>query len=173
MPVEFTLHLAPARELRERPIGSYRIQFRSLHLARARELRAGFACVSRRLARLHLARELRVNSHICCAGFPRVAPRTRTRVAGNPIGCLSSFPFVDDKGIVDPWVVVKEKNIDRRHLTVGQKASFGDELREHFEVEAKERQRLSEGRGKRKGKDDCPYLNGQSRDKATASQNRA
>lgn len=39
---------------------------------------------------------------------------------------------VDDAGLIDPWIVVTEKNFARKHLTDGQKESFGHELRSHF-----------------------------------------
>jgi protein gp37 len=45
-----------------------------------------------------------------------------------------------DAGIVDPWVTSKTKNIDRRHLDVGQIAYFGSAWLEHERAEAKKRQ---------------------------------
>jgi hypothetical protein len=54
-------------------------------------------------------------------------------------------------------------NLARRHLTSSQKAMVASDALPHFEAEAKKRQRLSNGRGK-KGKAKVPELFGQSRD---------
>ena len=69
----------------------------------------------------------------------------------------------DDNGVVDPWVISKNKNIDRRHLSPGQKAIFAAAWMEHETAAAKERQ-------KRKPADSAvetfPPQNGKARDKA-------
>lgn len=46
----------------------------------------------------------------------------------------------DDPGIVDPWETVNMLNMDRKHLTVGQKAMFAQAWREAESEAAKERQ---------------------------------
>lgn len=46
----------------------------------------------------------------------------------------------DDFEIIDPWATVNTLNIQRRQLTVGQKASFGDDWREAEDAAARERQ---------------------------------
>lgn len=50
-------------------------------------------------------------------------------------------------------------NLHRRHLTSGQRAALAVEVEPMFAEEAKERQRLSEGRGK-KGEEIFPHLKG-------------
>jgi len=51
----------------------------------------------------------------------------------------------DDNGVVDPWVISKNKNIDRRHLSPGQKAIFAAAWMEHETAAAKERQKGGQG----------------------------
>jgi len=71
--------------------------------------------------------------------------------------------------IEDPVSFVESCNLRRRDLTTGQRAMFGANKVEHYEDEAKKRQKLSKGRGK-KGKETVPDLNkGQSRDAAGAT----
>lgn len=71
------------------------------------------------------------------------------------------------KVTIDPWQVAYAENIARRHLQVGQIACFGLAWLEDEKKAAKERMRLSEGRGavKEKGVETLPHLNGKSRDK--------
>jgi protein gp37 len=67
----------------------------------------------------------------------------------------------------DPWQVAFAENIARRHLDVKRKAAFGLAWQEHEKQNAKERQRLSEGRPK-KGVETFPQVIedvGKSRDK--------
>lgn len=67
----------------------------------------------------------------------------------------------------DPWQVAFAENIARRHLDVKRKAAFGLAWQEHEKQNAKERQRLSEGRPK-KGVETFPQViedAGKSRDK--------
>lgn len=62
-------------------------------------------------------------------------------------------------------------NFARRHLTSSQAAACSLEYEKQLAEEAKERQKLSEGRGK-KGKEKIPDLNqekGQARDQAAAA----
>lgn len=51
------------------------------------------------------------------------------------------------KGSITQWII--SKNLQRRHLTASQRAVVGFELLPLLENEAKERQRLSRGRGKK------------------------
>lgn len=76
----------------------------------------------------------------------------------------------DDPGIVDPWIVSKTRNIDRRHLTVGQIAYFGQAMMESEKVKAKERyaERDKGGRGNVKSVETFPPTfmdSGKARDK--------
>jgi protein gp37 len=67
----------------------------------------------------------------------------------------------------DPWQVAFAENIARRHLDAKRKAAFGLAWQEHEKQNAKERQRLSEGRPK-KGVETFPQViedAGKSRDK--------
>ena len=48
---------------------------------------------------------------------------------------------------VDPWAHVMSLNIERRHLTVGQKAMFSERMLEAEQAKAKERQREALSRG--------------------------
>lgn len=70
----------------------------------------------------------------------------------------------------DPWDFVRSENIERRHLTIGQKAAFAYE-RKRYEAElAKER--MSAGGKAAQGVEDFPPLQenkGKARDKAGAS----
>lgn len=64
----------------------------------------------------------------------------------------------------DPIAYVLSLNLQRRHLSASQKAMIGDKARALYDRQAKERQKLSEGRGK-KGVVSVPHLNeGKSRD---------
>jgi len=45
---------------------------------------------------------------------------------------------------VDPWQIAEDKNINRRHLTTGQKSMFGAKKKEFFNAEAKERQGVTQ-----------------------------
>ena len=56
----------------------------------------------------------------------------------------------------DPVSFVLSMNLHRRHLTQGQRAAVGVKVEELFAAQAKERQRLSEGRGK-KGVENVPH----------------
>jgi hypothetical protein len=56
-------------------------------------------------------------------------------------------------------------NLHRRHLTPGQKAAIAAEALPHYEAEAKERQRLSQGKGV-KVLQDCSTLKGESAEHA-------
>jgi ParB-like chromosome segregation protein Spo0J len=65
----------------------------------------------------------------------------------------------------DPVAYVISVNLHRRHLTPGQRAMCAARAREMYDLRAKERQRLSEGRGK-KGMANLPDLKGTARDDA-------
>lgn len=67
----------------------------------------------------------------------------------------------------DPVAFVLSHNLHRRHLTPSQKSMVAARARDVYDAQAKERQRLSEGRGK-KGPANLPDLNdtGDARDKA-------
>jgi len=67
--------------------------------------------------------------------------------------------FIEWKGKGSPTEWGISQNLFRRHLTSGQRAVVAYDLLPMMEVEAKERQRLSKGRGK-KGSQDCATLNG-------------
>jgi len=69
-----------------------------------------------------------------------------------------------DGHVSDPGGYVISLNIHRRHLSISRRAMSMARLRDIYDAKAKERQRQSKGRGQ-KGKEVCPDLNGQSRDK--------
>jgi hypothetical protein len=70
----------------------------------------------------------------------------------------------------DIWEWVKINNIDRRHLTVGQKAMFVQARLEAEKKEAKKRQATSTGGATPQLRETFPQAeNGKSRDKAGAS----
>ena len=64
-----------------------------------------------------------------------------------------------------PAAFVVSMNAKRRHLTASQKAAAAALAEPHFAEEAKERQRLSQGRGK-KGSVKLPYLKGKASEQA-------
>ena len=70
-------------------------------------------------------------------------------------------PFNGD----DPLAYVLSMNLKRRHLTQGQKAMIAADALPQFEKEAKKRQQLSKGRGK-KGPAKMPDLKRDARDDA-------
>lgn len=65
----------------------------------------------------------------------------------------------------DPFALSWSLNGERRQLSTSQKGMVAARMRGHYEAEAKERQRLSEGRG-RKGPANLPDLKGDARDRA-------
>jgi protein gp37/ParB-like chromosome segregation protein Spo0J len=84
----------------------------------------------------------------------------RTRLLACYI-CDQEIRVVDESPDADPWAVVNSTNIQRRQLTVGQKAVFGLRWVEHEKADAKKRQ-------VRKPADSvvdmCPQQNGKTRD---------
>ena len=81
----------------------------------------------------------------------------RRYLACQQTGETPQFVVWDRKGLARNFVV--SANIHRRHLTPSQKAAIGLELLEAEGPKAKDRQRLSRGRG-RKGAKQCATLNG-------------
>ncbi|MCH7689188.1 MAG: hypothetical protein IH899_21360, partial [Planctomycetes bacterium] len=73
--------------------------------------------------------------------------------------------FVEWDGDGSPLAWVISKNLMRRHLTASQRAVVAFGLLPLLEVEAKERQRLSKGRGK-KGAQTCATLTGKASEQA-------
>ena len=65
----------------------------------------------------------------------------------------------------DPLKFVLSMNLHRRQLTAGQRAFVAVEVEKYLAVEAKDRQKLSKGRGK-KGVEIMPHLNEKARDQA-------
>ena len=81
----------------------------------------------------------------------------RRYLACQQAGVEPKFLVWDRKGSARRFVL--SANIHRRHLTPSQRAAIGLELLEEEESKAKDRQRLSNGRGK-KGAKQCATLNG-------------
>ncbi|TWT55471.1 ParB-like nuclease domain protein [Thalassoglobus neptunius] len=73
--------------------------------------------------------------------------------------------FVEWDGDGSPTAWVISKNIQRRHLTASQRAAIAVELLPLLEAEAKERQRLSRGKGV-KGAKDCSISTGKASEHA-------
>jgi hypothetical protein len=80
---------------------------------------------------------------------------------------LSCSHLCQAEGFGSPIAFVVSENVRRRHLTSTQPAVVGEAAEELFAKEAKQRQKLSPGRGK-KGKEKVPdvFENGQFRDQA-------
>ena len=89
--------------------------------------------------------------------------RNRFRVC-REIGIEPAFRKWDGKA-GSPLSVVLSLNLHRRHLTSSQRAAIAVEILPLLEREAKERQRLSKGRGQ-KGTEKIPDLKGEARDQA-------
>lgn len=76
---------------------------------------------------------------------------------------MAEIRVTTDNGVVNPWEQVNSLNMKRRHLTVGQRAMFGDAWRLAEDDAAREREHA--GRPK-KGMETFPEVNGgTSRDK--------
>lgn len=69
----------------------------------------------------------------------------------------------------DPIAYVLSLNRFRRHLSHSQWAMIGDRARDLYDQQAKERQKLSKGRGKKGVNDSTHLLEGKSRDHAGAA----
>ncbi len=79
----------------------------------------------------------------------------KSRIAACEIaGVEPTFQEWNGKGSPTEWVI--RENLIRRHLTSSQKAVIAHDLLPILEQEAKERQRLSRGRGKKVGKPSPP-----------------
>jgi DNA modification methylase/predicted RNA methylase len=85
----------------------------------------------------------------------------RRYLACQQAGVSPEFGAWDRKG--SPFAFVVSANIHRRHLTPGQRAVIGLELFEEEHRNAKDRQRLSKGRGK-KGAQRCATSNGKAKE---------
>lgn len=74
-------------------------------------------------------------------------------------------PITREVNPADPVAYVLSINLHRRHLTESQRAMIGAAVKEIYEKEAKERQKMSGGRGV-KGVDHGPHLSGGDESKA-------
>ena len=79
---------------------------------------------------------------------------------------LGVTPQVVQYAGTDPAGYLYSVNLAHRHLTKGQLAIAAAKLKAHYAGEAKERMRLSEGHGKKKGVEHVPHLSGRARDLA-------
>ncbi len=75
-------------------------------------------------------------------------------------------PEYVDIEVRDAVGYVMSKNLHRRHLTTGQRAMVAAKVRDLYAAQAKERQRLSKGRGKKKVGKDLHTNKGKARDQA-------